>query len=318
MSRANDIFSKYSVAILITLFLILISIAAYKLYEIYFGYYITAKFSQSGPLYLNMPVYYKGYNIGRTTKIKPDKDYKYTYATIMLYPQDPKLPKNIVAKVKNHNVRKEYVDLMVQDAPSTTLIKRGSIIEGIPAFDLEAFLAEIADSGIIVPLLQNFSDTLVSVNKASTEMGKFFSDSRLILKDNRQNLKQATTDIAKSTKDIAQSSKSFKKITSRVNNSLTEDKLNGTTSSVSKASANILSATENIKTITTSIDCATRNLGTTIAKIDSAVSDTNVITSNVRIITGGLCQVLHQRFAGLRIIFGKPLNNCNRPRNCFR
>jgi len=312
MVKTKDIFSEHKLwIILIALFIVLISGAVYKLYEIYFSYYITAKFSESGPLYVNMPVYYRGYNIGRTTKVKPDKDYKHTLVKIMLYPREPKLPVDIVAKVKNHNVRKEYIDLLSQDDSSTTFIKRGSTVDGEPAFDLEAFLSDIADSGIIVPLLQNFSDTLTSINKASSEAGKLFSDSRFLLKDNRQNLKQATNDFAKT-------SRSLTKLTSRVNNSFTEEKLNNTTTSVNKSSTNILTASENIKRITGSIDCATRNLETTMARIDSTVADTKIITTNVKTITGGICETLTKKFAGMRILFGKPLNNGKCGNHCCR
>jgi len=309
MNKSVNIFANCRGIFLIPLFFIVILSIGLWVHEMFFGYHITAKFIQSGPLYVNMPVYYRGYKIGETKKVKPSKDYKYTLVKISLYPEEPKLPENIVAKVKNHNVRKEYIDLVAPDYPSTTLLKNGSIVDGEAAFDLEAFLADIADSGIIVPLLQNFSDTLLSANKTSVEIKNFFSDSRTILKENRRNLNQTT-------KDLAQSTKSLKKITSTFNNSFTEDKLNNTTSSIDKSSSNVLAATERIKNITTTIDCATRNLDKTVAKIDCTMSNATVITSNVKMMTNGFCEVLNKRFAGLRILFGKPLNNKKCKKNC--
>lgn len=311
MNKLSEKSSKHWIIILIPIILILIFILISWLYETFFGYYITAKFSESGPLYTNMPVYYNGYRIGKIQKIKLSEDYKYTLVKMRLYPKEPKLPENIIAKAKNHDVIKEYIDLIIPDQPSDILIKNGSTVEGKAAFDLEGFLSDIADSGIIVPLLQNFSDTLISANKTSVEIKNFFSDSRLVLKENRQNLKQTT-------KDLAQSTKSLTKLTSNLNKSVAEGKINNTTLNVNKASGNILTATENIKNITASVDCATKNLGQTMAKIDSTLSDTKVITSNVKTITRGFCEVLHQRFAGLRIIFGKPLNNKCCPKNCYK
>ena len=75
-----------------------------------------------------------------------------------------------------------------------------------------------------------------------------------------------------------------------------------------KSSTNIRVATENIKNITSDIKNATKNLDKTVAKIDCTISETKAIASNVKIITGGFCETVSKRFAGLRIIFGKPLN----------
>ena len=285
---------------LIFIFLILVLFLAFWLYEVFFGYFIIVKFSESSPLHMNTPVYYKGYKIGQIKKISPSKDYKSTLVKILLYPKEPKLPENIVAKAKKPNSRKDYIDLLTPDQPSDKILKKWGTIEGEQAFDLEAFLSDIADSGIVVPLMQNFSDTLVSANKTSVEIKNFFSDSRLILKDNRQNLKQTT-------KDLSKMSKSLTQVTSRLNKSITEGKLDNTTTNVDKSSANILEATENIKKITTNVDNATKNLDKTMCKIDSTLSKTDIIASNVKTITSGLCEVLHKRFAGLRIIFGKPM-----------
>ena len=305
----NKKFFKYLGLILIPLFLILSLVYVFRLYEARFSYYLIAKFSESGPLSEDMPVYYKGYNIGHTTKISPSKDYKYTFAKIVFYPDDPKLPEYLTAKVKKITPEKNYIELLNQDPSTTTLLKSGSTIDGVAAFDLEAFLSDIADAGIIVPLLQTLSDTSDSLHKTSDEIGSLASDSRSIIKDNRQNIKQTT-------KDLSSASTSLTKLTSRVNSSITEDKLNNTTSSIDKSSANILSATESIKNITQRMDCSTQNIDQTMANIDSTICKTDKIASNVRVITCGLRETLGKRFAGLRLIFGKPINGCKGPKNC--
>ena len=311
MNKLFEIFSKFRGIILTSIFLILVFILIFKLYEDNSRYYITAKFIESGPLYRGMPVCYKGCKIGYTQKVALSEDYKYTSVKIVLYPKNPKLPEDVVAMVKKHDILGNYIDLVNQDQPSTILLKKGSIIDGIPIFDMGTFLSKIADSEVVIPLLQHFSDVLVSVDKASDEIRNFFSDSGLILEDSRQNIKQTT-------KNLALTTKSLTKITSKFNNSITEDKLNNTTSSVNKSATNIQAATESIKNITQSVDCATRNLDKTIAKIDSTISEANVVASNARVITGGFCEVLRRRFAGLRIIFGKPLRNGKCSRNCSK
>lgn len=311
MNKLFKLFNKHKVTILISLFSILILFLIYQLYEIFFGYYITAKFTESGPLYVNMPVYYKGYKIGRVEKIKLSPDYKYTLVKMVLYPQNPKLPEDIVAKAKKPDDEKNYIDLIPPDEASAAILKNGSIIDGEPAFDIETFLSAIADADIIVPLLQHFSDLLLNATETSNEIRNFFTDSRLILKDNKRNLKQATS-------NISLTAKSLVSVISKFDNSVTKDKLNTTTSGLTKSSANVLSATESIKNIAKNVDCATRNLDKTMSTIDSTISKTNTIASNVEVITRGFCEVLGKRFAGLRIIFGKPINNSKCSQKCLK
>lgn len=298
----NKLFNKHKIKILISLFSILILLLIYHLYEFFFGYYIIAKFTESGPLYVNTPVYYKGYKIGKIEKVRLSQDYKYTLVKMLLYPKNPKLPDDIVAKAKKPNDRKDYIDLVSSNDPSAAILKNGSIIDGEPAFDIQELLAGVADSEIIVPLLQHFSDLLVNAGNASNEIKNFFTDSRIILKDNKHDLRQTT-------RRLALSSDSLANITSRFDNSITEDKLNITTSSFNKSSVNVLSATESIKNIAQNIDCATRNLDKTMETIDTTICEANNAASHIEVITRGFCEVLGKRFAGLRIIFGKPVNN---------
>lgn len=287
---------KYRVMILILLFFALISLGVYRLYE-HFRFHIYAKFYESGPLYKHMTVCFKGYQIGYIQKITISEDYKYTLVKLTLYPENPKLPKDIKAVVKKHDVLKNYIDLISSDETSTAILKNGDIIEGKPIFNLEDALSEIEDSGIVTPLLENFSDTAVSLNKTSIKIGDFFSDSRSILKDNRQNLKHTT--------------ESLNKITSNFNLSFSKDKLHNTASSVEKSATNIQAASESVKNIAQNVDCATRNIDKTMKRIDSTLCEAHAVATNAKVITGGFREVLAKRFAGLRIIFGKPLNKNN-------
>lgn len=290
------------------LILILILIGIFQLYEYNFRYHITAKFAESGPLNNHMPVYYKGYKIGQTKDVKLTKDYQYTLVKMILYTNKPKLPANITAKIKKREMKNDYIELVLPDEPSSKLLKNWSIIEGEPAFDLESFLSTITNSDILNPVIDNFAQLLSSINDTSDEMGDFFTDSRKILKDNRQNLKQTTKSLSRTTKSLTE-------ISSRLNKSITDEKLNNTTTSVEKSSANILEATENIKNITEKADSATDNLDETIQNIDSTICETHAVASNIKKITAGLREVMGKRFAGLRIIFGKPIKNDSCPNN---
>lgn len=296
MNKLFIIISKHKI-IIISLFIILISIGLFKLAEEHSRSHIFVKFVKSGPLFKGMPVCFRGYRIGQTQKVILSDDYKYTLVKIVFYPKNPKIPKDIEGVVKKHDFLGNYIDLIVTEETSTAILKNDDIIDGKPIFDIGTFLAKIDDSKILIPLLQNYSDTALSISKTSTKIGDFFSDSRSILKDNRQNLKHTT--------------ESLNKVTSNFNSSFSKDKLDNTTSSVKESANNIQAITENVKNITQSVDCATKNLDKTMAKIDCTAS-------NVKVITGGFREVMGKRFAGLRIIFGKPLNKNNCSSNCLK
>lgn len=296
MSKLFNIFLKLAGITLVLLFVMLISLGIFKLYD-HFRYHIMVKFVDSGPLFKGMPVCFKGYRIGQTQKVILSEDYKYTLVKIVIYPKNPKLPKDIMGVVKKHDMLGNYIDLIPSDEPSNAILKNGDIIDGKPIFDIGTFLAKIDDSDILIPLLENYSDTALNISKTSTKIGDFFSDSHTILKENRQNLKHTT--------------ESLNKITSNFNTSFSKDTLHNTSSSVNKSATNIQAITENVKNITQNVDCATRNLDKTMEKIDSTLCEAHAVASNAKVITGGFREAMGKRFAGLRIIFGKPLNkNC--------
>lgn len=279
--------------ILILLFIAFISLGIFKLYD-YSRFHIMVKFVASGPLFKNMPVCFKGYRIGRTQKVMLSEDYKYTLVKILLYPKNPKIPKDTVGVVKKHDMLGNYIDLIAAEKHSAAILQNGDIISGRPIFDIGTFLAKIDDSDILIPLLKNYSNTALNISKTSTNIDNFFTDSRSVLKDNRQNLKHTT--------------ESLNKITGNFSVSFDKDKIRKTASSVEKSAANIQAATESAKNVVQNVDYATRNLDKTMEKVDSTLCEAHAVATNARVITGGFREVLAKRFAGLRIIFGKPLN----------
>lgn len=302
MSKSE--FYKFRRIILVSLFIILASLGAFNLYEDHFRYHINVKFLESGPLFKGMPVCFKGYQIGRTQKVTLSEDYKYTLVKIVIYPKNPKFPKDMTGVVRKHDMLGNYIDLVVSKEPSARLLKNGDIINGKSVFDIGTFLAKIDDSDILIPLLQNYSNTALNISKTSTKIDDFFSDSRSILKDNRQNLKRTT--------------ESLNKITLNFNTSFSKNKLNNTTSSLEKSATNIESATESVKNIVQSVDCATKNLDKTMERIDSTLCEAHAVASNANVITSGFREVMCKKFAGLRIIFGKPLNKNKCLKNCSK
>ena len=109
----------------IIILLILLLLVGYLTYDKFAYLNIIVKFDDLEPFERQMNVYYKGFKVGKTVKIYPDKEYKNTYLKLKLYPNDINLPNNIIAKI-NKIKTKEYISLIYPEAPSLILFNDGA------------------------------------------------------------------------------------------------------------------------------------------------------------------------------------------------
>ena len=92
-------FDKYSYMnnLKIILVLLLVIGAISFLFDYLNHTYIKAEFNKMDPMPSKMGVYYKGYKLGSTTKLKISKEFRTTYLNIKLNQRALQLPKNISA-----------------------------------------------------------------------------------------------------------------------------------------------------------------------------------------------------------------------------
>lgn len=297
-------FSKHRIIIIMLTFLILIIMSALQMYNAFFRYHITAKFVTSSPLNKYTPVYYRGCRIGEIEKVSLSNDYQHTTVKIMLYPRNPKLPANITARIKKQNPKKDYLELADSDEATDKQLQNGDTIEGEPPFDIESFIIQMMDSGMLNPIIDNVASFIESITYTSDKMGAFFDNSNTVLKTNEHN--------------INQTAKSFKEVSSKLNNSISEKEIKNTAENINKASNNVLTTTEKAKNISENIENATKDMDKTSLKIDKIITDTCITSSNARIISTELRRTLMQRLGMFRLLFGKPIkknecssNSCN-------
>lgn len=310
----NETLKKYIKYLLIlSAFLLIVSVLTgmVNFYRSNFKYamLIRAKFTELGPMYSSMPVYYKGFKIGKTKDINPSEDYKYTVVKIILYPEKLSLPDNVVAKVKKLETGKDYIELLYPEKPSENLLKNGDFIEGKTTVDIDSFMSAQVESGVFSSISDNMGKTLTSVEKTSDEVNKFFSDLRVILKENRPNIKRSTENTA----DILEN---LNNITSTIDKTLDEKKLKKITSNVHDSSNNLKDLTSNIIDITANLSVATKDLDKTMAKLDATIAEAHTSAKNVSGITGGVCEIMGKRFAGVRLFFGKPVSHSKCAKSC--
>lgn len=101
MNKFLEIFTKNKNLIYRVLFICIITTGIYFIYQMLFGNYVLVRFKDLGPLTKNMPVYYKGFVIGKTTHVGPDEDYKASIVKVKLNNEYKKLPKNTFVIVQN-------------------------------------------------------------------------------------------------------------------------------------------------------------------------------------------------------------------------
>ncbi len=274
---------------LVIIILILLSaVAVWFAYQKLAYLNILVKFDDLEPFERKMNVYYKGFKIGKTTKIFPDKDYKNTYLRLKIHPHDIKLPENITARIQKKQTG-GYVDIIYPDSPSLTRIKNNVIIKGKLTKDINSVLNEKLGEEGIEEIITNASGLIENANTAVQSLNGIFTDVRAILNDIRPEINYAAKNLALTTKNI-------KEMSTNLNSSMDKETMENTVK-------NIEQTTKNINEITYQIDSVS------LPMVNSVICETNSTMKNVEEITGGVKNTLKKHLGLGRVIFGRPISD---------
>ena len=255
---------------------------------------IQAEFSELEPFAKHMPVYFKGFRIGKVTKVVPTDNFTSTRMHIVLFPKKIVFPKNMKAQVRNFEDDFDYVELVIPEIASETLLKSGDVIKGNTSANWKNLYQKHAESGSFDMIIDNAAEITKSLNNTIIEAQGLLKDLRHTVQVNQNNIQNATG-------YFSNVSRSLYDTTIKLNNSVDQRTLDSTMNNLEKSS-------ENLKQLTRSLDCATRNLTDTMDNI-------NGITKNVEEITNGVNCTMKKRFGGFRLIFGKSEQCCKRCKN---
>lgn len=277
-------------------------------------YYVIVRFNELGPISKNMAVYYNGFKVGKVSKIEPDSDFKHTLVRLNLVPKNLKLPQNATVNVEKFPTGEIYLKLVYPQNPSLSLLKRGDMLEGISPYNPEQFMLGQNISGVTDVVSIHVIKALNATEIANMEMKKFFQETSQLIQDNRKSINASVDNTATMTKSLAQAAENLNQATNKLNNSLDESVLRDTTVNVKDSTANIKDASssikdaaQNIKDTTENLSRSTKDMDKTMKKVDDTVSQASSAAGNVNDITAGLKRTLSKRFAGMRILFGKPV-----------
>ena len=280
--------------LLIIFIAVLISIAG-----IWYGIYrlnnlkVTAVFDELEPFPHNINVYYKGFRLGRSTRIYPSKDFTQTYVDMNLHMDNFSLPDNITAKVKTKNKR-DYIELIYPDMPSVRYLKNHDKIKGAKGVNFASFIQDQADSGGLDDLSENLSETVEDAGETMKALTDLFHTANDILVDLRPSLKESGENLALASRNLAS-------ISIELNNSTGQKRLDNTFSNIELITKNLELTTANTALLTKRADSET------VALLNCLISNANKMVLNINDIIKGFKVTLSKRFAGMRLIFGKPL-----------
>ena len=257
----------------------------------YFSHtHITAVFSDVRPFDDKIDVFYKGAKIGTATNKEHSKDFKRTNVKITLFNKNLKLPLNTKAVLKKrikYDNEIDYIELIYPEVPSEKYIKEFSHINGYSTVDIKEYLKNQnpEDLDKIKSNLLSASENLYTTLDAIGGMFVLVQD---ILQENRGNIKNSTSNFKDTTHNIS-------KVTQKIDNIIVEEQWNNTF--------------KNLENSTGGLHNFTNNVNNTIMDFDKTLPDTmqntNQITENLSSITCGIKQTLKKNFGGLRLFFGK-------------
>ncbi len=286
-----------------TFFLLLCAFIIYFTFKILSYTYITIEYTKLRPFRGYPPVVYNGFKIGRCIRIRPDKSYTKTRMTIVLFPKDLNLPRNTFAqfrRIKINDKNRDFVELIYPSAPAIRRLKTKNVIQGISMIPMEDFFQN-QDPNALKNIQKDLSKTIKDLDNTILALGDLFQTMQILVEQNQNNLYQTTTNFNKASDNVNQ-------ITSKVNYAINQNELQSTFSGINASFTNIQSTTQNLSVLTGSVDT---QVPTTI---NSQVIQIDNIIDNVDDITCGIKNTLSKNFGGLRILFGKTINendNCN-------
>ena len=270
--------------LIISAFFILLHVATTKT--------IIVEFDSLEPLKKWTPVYFKGFRLGRVSKVYPNEDFTATRVELHIRHKALKLPINSLARIMVKDEDKEYLELIYPNSPYLEYLKNGSVIKGEVSTDFNSFIRSQIANGGLDEIKNNVNKTVQSAGEtfmALTEMINVLTD---ILKDVQPEIDDSVNNIHLASKNIADVSGSLKK-------SVDKGYLDRTLYNFEKTSGNLVITTDNFSGFTTNLNKRS------VVLTNCLLENLNVVVKNINQIVIGVGETLKKRFAGLRLIFGK-------------
>lgn len=272
----------------------------------YFNHtYIKAEFKKMDPMPSRMGVYYKGYKLGSTSKVKISKDFKTTYLYITLNQGGLQLPKNISVEIKNYDEDTKYVDIIYPRRPMLKYIKSGDIIKGKSTIAINGIsetnqmhLDNLSEKG--ETLLSSATRTTDSL----TEMFDLITD---ILSENRANILASSTRLKYSMENLQNTTANLKDMSAKINDGITKQNIKNSTANLELITSNFANSSKEFISITGNFNKTSSDFSVLVPKLSTLIDAVQLVVCNINDIIVGVKKTLQQKFGGARLLFGKPM-----------
>lgn len=292
-------FAKFLFWLLIFI-LVLIVIANYLNHT-----YIKAEFNKMDPIPSKMGVYYKGYKLGSTSRLRISKDFKKTYLYITLNQRGLHLPKNIRVKIKKYDNETKYVDIIYPKRPMIRYIRTGDTIKGDTGFIFSG-ISDI-NQAHIDDLSEKGGDLLSSAKKTTDSLTEMFDLVTDILGENRENILNSTTSLKNGMKNLEQTTQNMKTMSNKINDGITKQNIQNSTKNIEQMTSNFANSSKDFISITGNFNKTSSDFSVLVPKLSTLIDVVQMSICNVNDIILGLKKTLQQKWGGARIIFGKPI-----------
>lgn len=272
----------------------------------YFNHtYIKAEFNKTDPMPAKMGVYYKGYRLGTTNKLRISKDFKTTYLYIALNQRGLHLPKNISVEVKNYDDDIKYVDIVYPSAPMIKYIKSGDVIKG--KYELSADGISSANQAHLDTLSAKGEMFLNSATKTTDALTDLFGLIYDMLDENRSNLLNSSNSLKNSMDNLEISTTNFKEFSQKINEEISREGIRKSSKNIEVVTSNLADSSKNFSLLSGNFNKTSSDFNVLIPKLSLLIDIAQSVMCNLNEITSGLGETLRKRFGGARIIFGKPI-----------
>ena len=281
--------------------LIIIAGLGFYIYKLTTYTYVTAKFQELRPIHEKLPVYYKGLIVGKAREHRHSSDYNHTLISLVLYPKNLMLPENttvLLKKEKHHDKEHDFLELVYPKEPSNIMISNGAVLEGKATVDVEEFMKN-QNPDDLEAIKHNLAQSSENLNNALIGLSIVFESVNDILKENQKNLYATTGNLSKATANL-------NNMTAKFDKSIQQKKLENTINNIETSSKNLESMSANLTGTTTNVNGVMPSVEATMCQVQGLAANANAISCGVR-------KTLRKRFGGLRLLFGKVIDECDKP-----
>ena len=252
---------------------------------------IVVDFENLEPFKHHLPVYYKGFRLGHTTKVRPDKDYQSTLVDLRIFLKNLTLPANTTAILKRKD-KKDYIELIYPNAPYIEKLRHNDVIKGKIGSNFENYLQEQASNGGLDEIKNNVNKTIVSAGETFEALTEMLNVATGILEDVRPVIKDSVEDLNLTTDNLA-------KISTELKKSIDKGYLDSLLYNLDKSSNNLVATTKNFNGLSENFNKEGIRL------TNCLLQKLNILVFNINQIVFGVGETLKKRFGGLRLFFGK-------------